>query len=81
MRDRLGTLLYLFYLFEVGLFLLVVPWSALWEGNYFALQLAWVGAVCRNPYARGAISGLGLLHLVAAVRDSRAFIRSERARR
>ena len=81
MKDRLGTLLYLFYLFEVGLFLLVVPWSSLWDGNYFALRLAWVGELCRNPFLRGAISGLGLLHLMAAVRDSREFIQSERARR
>ena len=36
----LGRLLFLAYFIEVGLVLLVVPWSPFWERNYFLVPLA-----------------------------------------
>ncbi len=78
MRDRIGTLVYLFYLFEVGLFLLLAPWSALWDGNYFVSKLPFLRALCLSPFTRGAVSGIGFLHLRVGVLDSVSFIREER---
>jgi len=78
MKERIGTLVYLFYLFEVGLFLLLVPWSALWEGNYFVAGLPLLRSLCLSPFTRGAVSGVGFLHLLVGVLDSVAFIREER---
>jgi hypothetical protein len=78
MRGRLSTLLYLFYLFEVGLFLFFVPWSSFWESNYFVDRIPQVRDLCLNSFARGAISSLGVLHLLVGTVDSLAFIRSER---
>jgi len=78
MRERIRTLVYLFYLFEVGLFLLLVPWSSLWEGNYFVSELPQIRVLCMNPFLRGAVSAVGFLHLVAGACDSLAFIREER---
>jgi len=78
MKERIGTLVYLFYLFEVGLFLLLVPWSALWEGNYFVAELPVFRSFCLSPFTRGAVSGVGFLHLLVGILDSVAFIREER---
>jgi hypothetical protein len=78
MKDRIGSLIYLFYLFEVGLFLLLVPWSSLWEGNYFVAELPLLRPLCLSPFIRGAVSGVGCLHLLAGIVDSMAFIREER---
>src|SRR5262249_17987007 len=78
MKERIGALIYLFYLFEVGLFLLLVPWSSLWEGNYFVTEIPLLREFCLSPFTRGAVSGVGFLHLLAGVVDSLSFIREER---
>ena len=48
---------------EVGLFLLLVPWSPLWTQNLLVGYYPALRPLYMNPYARGAISGLGLLNL------------------
>ena len=48
----------------MGLLLVVVPWSGFWERNYFAQAWPAFGALAMNNFARGAISGLGLVNLV-----------------
>lgn len=78
MKERISAVIYLFYLFEAGLLLLLVPWSSLWEGNYFLAGHPMLRSLCLSPFSRGAVSGIGLLHLVAGVFDSLAFIREER---
>jgi hypothetical protein len=54
---------------EVGLLLLVLPWSAFWETNYFASVWPDLLPVMTNDYVRGAISGIGLINLWAGVRE------------
>ncbi len=48
---------------ELGLLLLILPWSSAWRHNHFltAGTLCWRWWV--SPYLRGAVSGLGLLNL------------------
>jgi hypothetical protein len=55
---------------QVGLGLLVLPWSAYWDHN---LLLEWSEAVhefTRNAYLRGGISGLGLVNLWVAILEA-----------
>lgn len=59
------------YLLEAGLLLLVVPWTVFWERNYF-LEQTLAGALLTPHAVRGAISGVGLVCLVAAVAELRA---------
>lgn len=58
------------YLLEAGLLLLVVPWTVFWERNYF-LEGTLVGALLTPHAVRGAISGIGLVCLAAAVAELR----------
>jgi polyferredoxin len=53
------------FFIEVGILLIVLPWSGYWERNYFAQAWPAFGALVTNNFARGAISGLGLVNLVA----------------
>lgn len=49
--------------------LILIPWSAFWERNYF---VAWSGALTealKSNYTRGAVSGLGLLNVWAALAE------------
>jgi hypothetical protein len=54
---------------EVGLLLAVLPWSAFWEQNYFADAWPVLGTIINNNFVRGAVSGLGVVNLVAGFAD------------
>lgn len=68
-------LLIIALLVELGLLLIVVPWSAYWERNYFAQMSPIVNAVVTNNYMRGAVTGLGAVNLVAALADLALLVR------
>jgi hypothetical protein len=50
---------------EVGLLLIALPWSEFWERNYFSQAWPAIAPFVTNNFVRGAISGLGLVNLVA----------------
>jgi hypothetical protein len=54
-------------LLETGLLLVLIPWSAFWERNYFVEWSAGLKAFLISNYTRGAISGLGLVNVWAAL--------------
>jgi hypothetical protein len=60
---------YVAFFLEVGLLLIVVPWSAFWERNYFVAAWPPLEAVITNNFVRGAVSGLGIVNLVAGFAD------------
>ena len=54
-------------LLEAGLLLILIPWSAFWDRNYFVETLPGLGPLLTNNFVRGAVSGLGLVNLLAAL--------------
>ena len=52
---------------EMGLLIILIPWSAFWDGNYFLNRYPVLIPILLNPYMRGAISGLGVINAVMAV--------------
>jgi hypothetical protein len=65
----LSRLLFLAYFIEVGLVLLVVPWSPFWDRNYFLGLWPALEMVTRSNLVRGAVSGLGIINLWAAMAE------------
>jgi hypothetical protein len=57
------------YFLEVGFLLVFVPWSSFWERNYVSQLVPAIGFVTRSFFVRGAVSGLGLINLVAGVAE------------
>ena len=57
--------MYVAFFLEVGLLLIVLPWSAFWEHNYFAAAWPPLQRMLTNNFVRGAVTGLGLVNLVA----------------
>jgi hypothetical protein len=53
----------------MGLLLAALPWTAFWEHNYFAQTMPWLRAVLTNNFARGAVTGLGLINLYVGLVD------------
>ncbi len=76
--STLSRLLYIAYFLEVGLILVFVPWSAFWERNYFAESLPLLQVIVTNNFVRGAVSGIGVLNLVAGLADLRTMLPWER---
>jgi energy-coupling factor transporter ATP-binding protein EcfA2 len=64
------------FFLEVGLLLVVVPWSAFWDRNYFAAAWPPLRPLLTNYFVRGAVSGVGLINLYAAFADlAQVFVR------
>lgn len=70
MNRVLRVLLLLIWL-ELGLLLILVPWSNYWETNYFLSRFPGLIPFLLNPFLRGAVSGLGLLDAVLAAETFR----------
>jgi hypothetical protein len=62
-------LLFAAYFLEAGLILIVAPWSRFWDRNFFAEALPLLEAILASPYARGAVSGVGLITLLAGLAE------------
>jgi len=50
-----------------GLALILVPWSDVWDINYFLYQYPALGLIVKNPFVRGAISGLGFMNVLLSL--------------
>lgn len=64
--NRWVAMLYIAFCFEMGVFLFIFPWVPAWHHNFFVGRYAWISAISRNFYVRGAISGLGLVDIFLA---------------
>ena len=65
----MSRLLTIVLFFDVGFVLLILPWRPYWEENYFFEAVPLLGAFFTNPYVRGAISGLGIVNLLAGLAE------------
>jgi len=72
--QRLSSVLFIIFCFELGLCLLIYPWTDGWSTNYFAsalpgaVQTAW-NTFWNNGYVRGGVSGLGIVNLWIALAE------------
>jgi hypothetical protein len=64
--DRLGRLALAFAWFDLGLLVILLPWSPIWESNSLLTRYPLLIPYLLNGYVRGAISGLGVLDVVMA---------------
>lgn len=62
-------LVYVAFFLEVGLLLVVLPWSGFWGHNYFAAAWPPLQPFMMNNFVRGAVTGLGVVNLVAGCAD------------
>ena len=57
------------FFFEVGFVLIVIPWSAFWDRNYFAQIAPPLGVLITNNFFRGAVSGLGVINVLSGLAE------------
>ncbi len=75
MLARFFLLTVIVFCLELGLFLLVLPWTWLWEYNYFLQRFPVAAPWLLNFFLRGAVSGLGLVDIGLALGAAARFRR------
>jgi len=66
------------FCFEIGLILLLLPWTLLWDRNYFFILNLSAERFMLSSYVRGGVSGLGLVNLWFAASETVCLIRERR---
>jgi hypothetical protein len=56
----------------VGIALAFAPWSPLWDANWLLTLWPAARGFAMSGFTRGAVTGLGLVNLVLALRDLHA---------
>jgi hypothetical protein len=75
MSAKITVIVYILICFEVGILLLILPWTTFWDDNFFLffitgkLNASWLQGVFTSGYVRGAVTGLGVLNLLAGFWD------------
>lgn len=71
---RLASIVFVVFCFEIGLFLLIYPWTDAWTDNTLSLlgrgeyQLP-LRQLWNDPYFRGTVSGFGILNFWIAISE------------
>ncbi|MBK9168071.1 MAG: hypothetical protein IPM24_11480 [Bryobacterales bacterium] len=60
---KLFALVFIVFCLELGVILLVLPWSEYWDNNFFSNWAPGWHDLWKNEYLRGAISGLGIVNI------------------
>jgi hypothetical protein len=69
------------FFLEIGFVLIVIPWSAFWDRNYFAELMPPLQAFITNNFVRGAVSGLGLINVSVGLTELVAVVLARSADR
>jgi hypothetical protein len=75
MSVKLTILFFILICFEIGILLVILPWipSPSWSENYLLVLAAdkahwpWLALAMKSGYARGAVTGLGVLNILLGV--------------
>ena len=73
------ALFFALYCLEAGLFFTVVPWTRIWTMNSLLHDSVAIALVADNPFVRGFVSGIGVLHLLFGVRELYRLARARRS--
>ena len=76
---RLISIVSIFFCFDIGLFLVIIPWSELWEGNYLLNYVPTFRPVVLHTVFRGGVTALGGIDILIGASELRHLIRSLRA--
>ena len=71
-------LFFALYCLEAGVFFVVVPWTRVWTLNPILHHHLSVALWADNPFVRGFVTGVGVMHLIIGVRDIGRIARARR---
>ena len=84
MSAKITVIVYILISFEIGILLMIIPWKPYWDDNFFLyfitgkLHAAWMATFLKHKLVRGAVSGVGVLNILAGLYDIFKFRESVR---
>ena len=76
--SRLLAAASIFFFFEIGLILIVIPWSELWEGNYLLYYVPRLRPLILHDIFRALVTALGGIDIIIGFSELRLFLKSLR---
>lgn len=76
----LSQVVYLLFCVEVGMVLLLLPWTLLWDNNFFFSLQPQHSEFWLSNHLRGAVSGVGLVNLWMGVDEALEIFQHSRRR-
>ena len=71
-------LFFALYCLEAGVFFTIVPWTRIWTLNPWLHNNVMIGMWVDNPFVRGFVSGIGVVHLIIGISDIMRIMRERR---
>jgi hypothetical protein len=68
--SALTRIFFILFCLEIGLVLLLLPWTFFWDSNYFFHLTPQLNDFWRSTYLRGGVSGVGLINLWIALQEA-----------
>ncbi|HEV2854107.1 MAG TPA: hypothetical protein VHC97_15030 [Thermoanaerobaculia bacterium] len=65
----LYRILFILYCVEAGTFLVLAPWSPIWDRTLIPVSFDLLRTFSLHPVVRAAVTGFGLIHLVWGAHD------------
>lgn len=84
MSAKFSVIVYILICLEVGVLLAYLPWSPFWYENFFLsfavnkLHANWLVPFINSGYVKGAVTALGVVNILAGLRDIFKFRESVR---
>lgn len=69
-KRRVELVVEVIFLIEIGIMLVILPWTNVWTQNSLLTGYPGVQSVINHGFVRGAISGLGLINIYIGIHDA-----------
>ncbi len=74
--SRLLAIAFILFCFEVGLFLIIVPWTGMWDDNMLLDYVGYLRPVVLHTLFRAGVALLGFVDVLIGLVELRNFFRS-----
>jgi hypothetical protein len=61
--------IYILYSIEIGIFLICLPWTRVWESNYLLFVFPQIRPIVANSFFKGFVLGLGIVNILIGIRE------------
>ena len=69
-RQRLWLGIKVLFFIQIGMMLVVMPWTLVWTQNSLTASHVWLHDLLNHGFVRGAVSGLGIVNLWIGISDA-----------
>ena len=74
--SRLLAVAFILFCFEVGIFLILIPWSKFWDSNLLLEYVSFLRPLVLHNFFRAGVSVLGAIDIFIGVTELRYFLKS-----